>query len=149
MGLEKFFFLFNINFMKIYIWVLKVSVFFKCLKQRTENIQDELCPLYSTIQTWKQITNWNENRINVHIRKLHIERKDDAGISAMKNYHSSIILFTSWKSRNKLQWRALALEIFSIPISLYREYIYTILDLRLIPEAKPRNCFQHNQTLTF
>ena len=27
-------------------------------------------------------------------------------------------------------------------ISLYREYIYTILDLRLMPETKPGNFFQ-------
>ena len=28
------------------------------------------------------------------------------------------------------------------PVSLYREYIDTILDLRLIPETKPGNYFQ-------
>ena len=28
------------------------------------------------------------------------------------------------------------------PISLYREYIYTILDLTLISETKPKNYFQ-------
>ena len=53
-----------------------------------------------------------KSRINIHIRKLHIERKDDAGISAIKYYHSSAILFISWKTRNKLQWGASALEIF-------------------------------------
>ena len=53
---------------------------------------------------------WN-NRINIHVRKLHIERKDDAGIYAMKNYHSSAILFISWKAiaiykiTKKLEWK--------------------------------------------
>ena len=28
------------------------------------------------------------------------------------------------------------------PISLYREYIYTILDLRLLSKIKPKNYFQ-------
>ena len=60
----------------------------------------------------------------------------------MKNYRSSTILFTSWEARNKLQWRALALESFPTnPVSLYREYIYTILDLRLIPETEPWKLF--------
>ena len=84
-----------------------------------------------------------KNGINIHIRKLHIERKYDARIFAMQNYHPSAVLFTSWKARNKLQWRASALESFPTNplISLYQEYIYIILDLRLIPETKPWKLF--------
>ena len=53
-----------------------------------------------------------KNMINIHVRELHIERKDNAGIFAMKNYHSFAILYISQKSKNKLQWRASALESF-------------------------------------
>ena len=79
---------------------------------------------------------WN-NRINIHVRKLHIERKDDAGISAMKNYHSSASLFTSRKARKKLQWRASTLESFPTnPLSLPLQGAYLYY---LRPETNPRN----------
>ena len=46
----------------------------------------------------KENTNWNENRINNHIKKLLIEEKDGIGISAKRVYHSAYaILFNSRK----------------------------------------------------
>ena len=88
------------------------EIFSGYLKQQTEHSMYEFQTIKHLFQTWKKITNWNENMINIHVRKLHIERKDDAGISSMKNYLSSAILFISRKARNKLQWRASALESF-------------------------------------
>ena len=81
--------------------------------------------------------------MNIHVRKLHIERKDDTGISAMEDYHSSAILFILQKSRNKLQWRASALEIFPtnpyLPLlGVYLYYFSAEITLR----NKPKNCFQ-------
>ena len=35
--------------------------------------------------------------MNIHVRKLHIERKDDTGISAMKDNPSSANLFITQK----------------------------------------------------
>ena len=100
-------------------------------------------------QTWKKITNWNEKKDKHSHKEVTYWNKRRCRISSMKNYHSSAILFTSRKSRNKLQWRALALESFPTNpfFSLYREYIYTILDLRLISETKPGNYF-HSQSDT-
>ena len=72
----------------------------------------------------------------MQVRKLHIERKDDARISAMKDYHSSTILFISWKARNNLQWGASALEIFPTNTYLPPQGVYLYY---LRPEANPQN----------
>ena len=61
----------------------------------------------------------------------------------MKSYHSSVILFISRKAKNKLQWRASALESFPtnpyLPLSgVYLYYFST----KTILQNKPKNCFQ-------
>ena len=87
-----------------------------------------------------------KNKINIHVRKLLIERKDDVGIYAMKNYHSSTILFISRKVKNRLQWRASTLEIFPTPLP-YGESLFIQSH---IPDASPWNqtwtVYSHYQT---
>ena len=114
------------------------------MKQRAEIIQDEFWPLYIIVQTWKKITNWNE--------------KQD------KHSHKESYILKEKTTQEYLPWRIIIpLQFYSYHrkpetiyngdphplkvsqptfISLYRECIYTILDLRLILETKPKNCFQ-------
>ena len=81
--------------------------------------------------------------MNIHVRKLHIERKDDTGISTMEDYPSPANLFITRKPETNYNGEPRPLKVSQpTPISLYQEYIYTILDLRLIPKTKPGNCFQ-------
>ena len=113
------------------------------LKQQAEHSMYEFQTVIHLFQTWKKITNWNENGINIHVRKLHIERKDDTWISAMEDYHSSAILFISRKVRNKLQWRASSLESFPTNpfLPLPRVHLY-YLRPEANPWTRPGNCFQ-------
>ena len=84
-----------------------------------------------------------ETEWTFHIKKLHIERNNDIGIFALKDNPSSANLFITWKLETNYNGEPQPLKFSQpTPISLYREYIYTILDLILIPETKPRNCFQ-------
>ena len=82
--------------------------------------------------------------MNIHVRKLHIERKDDTRISAMKDYPSPANLFITQKLETNYNGEPQPLKVSqpTISISLYWEYIYTILALRLFSETKPKYYFQ-------
>ena len=81
--------------------------------------------------------------MNISRKELLIERNNDTGISALKDIPSSANLFITWKPETNYNGEPQPMK-FSQPtlISLYREYIYTILALRLLSETKPKNCFQ-------
>ena len=81
--------------------------------------------------------------MNINIRKLHIERKDDTGISATKDYPSPANLFITRKPETNYNGEPQPLKFSQPnPISLYREYIYTISALRQFSKTKPKNYFQ-------
>ena len=55
-----------------------------------------------------------------HVRKLHIERKDDTGITAMKDNPSSANLFITWKPETNYNEEPHPLKVSQpTPISLY------------------------------
>ena len=82
-------------------------------------------------------------RWTFHIKRLHIERSNDTGISVLKDNPSFANLFITQKLETNYNGEPQLLKVSQpTPISLYREYIYTISALRLFSETKLKNCFQ-------
>ena len=89
-------------------------------------------------------------RWTFHVKRLHIERNNDIGISVLKdNPFESENLFITPKSETNCNGQPQPLKVSQpTPISLYQECIYTILVMRLLPETNLKTISSHNQTLT-
>ena len=91
---------------------------------------------------------WKQDE-HFHVNKLHIERNNDTGISALKDNPSSANLFITRKSETNYNGEPQPLKV-SQPtlISLYRECIYIISVLRLFFETNLKTVSNLNQTVT-
>ena len=79
-----------------------------------------------------------------HVRKLHIERKDDTGISAMKENPSYANLFITQKPETNYNGEPQPLKV-SQPTNSYLPlsgvYLY-YFSVEITLWNKPKNCFQ-------
>ena len=131
-----------------YVLTLEES-FGEYLKRQTEHSMYEFQTVIHSFQTWKKLTNWNENMNN-------ISRKDITYWK--KQWHKNICLekqsflykfIHNMEIREYLQRRASTLNVSQLtPTSLYRECIYIISALILFYETNLKIVSSHNQTLT-
>ena len=68
-----------------------------------------------------------KTRGTFHVRKLHIERKDDTGISAMKDNPSPANLFITWKPETNYNGEPQPLKVSPTPyLPLLGVYLYYV-----------------------
>ena len=70
----------------------------KCLNNGTRAYKKNSGPYTLMLKHEKQIQTGMKNRINIHVKKLLIEEKDDTGISTMKGLSFLCNLIHIWKA---------------------------------------------------
>ena len=123
----------------------------ECLKQQVENSMYEFQTVIHSFQTWKKLTNWNENESNISHKEITYWKKQWHKNLCFERQFFLCNFIHSTNIRSYLQWRASALEGFpNFPtnsLSPYRECIYTTSVLRLFSKTNLKIVSSHIHTL--
>ena len=113
------------------------------MKQQTDHSMYEFQTVIHSFQTWKKLTNWNENEMNISRKEITYWKKQRHRNLCLERQRFLCKFIHNMEFRDYLQRRVSALESFPtnpyLPLSgLYLYYFSS----EITPQNKPKNCFQ-------